>query len=112
MILAACGKSPESKKSANDTEAAGNPLTAPVDYLGAVGKAKKSAVGTIDVVSLNKTIELFYASEDRFPKDLSELVSMRYLPKMPAAPYGTRIAYDPAKGQVTIVKLPPAPPPR
>lgn len=112
IILAACGKSPESKEPAKDTASSGNPLTAPVDYLGAVGAAKKSAIGAIDVASLNKTIELFYATEDRFPKDLNELISLRYLPKLPAPPYGTRIAYDPVKGQVSIVKLPAAPPPQ
>ncbi|MDA1276846.1 MAG: hypothetical protein O2960_22750 [Verrucomicrobia bacterium] len=110
VILAACGKSPEPKESAKDSGSSGNPLTAPVDYLGAIGRAQKSAVGTIDVTSLNKSIELFYATEDRFPKDLNELITMRYLPKLPDAPYGTRITYDPVKGRVAIMKLPPAAP--
>jgi hypothetical protein len=80
------------------------PLTAPVDYLGAVGQAKKHSEGVIDRASLQKTIDLFNAQEDRFPKDLNELVTMKYLPAIPPAPYGMKIQYDAASGQVKIVK--------
>ncbi len=43
--LCACGGSSETLKDGkpkdDESSSAGNPLTAPVDYIGAVGKAKK-----------------------------------------------------------------------
>lgn len=91
-------------KSTNQPAAGGNPLTAPVDYLGAVGQAKKVAVKTVDLASLNQAIQLFHAGEDRFPRDLNELVSQGYLPRLPAPPPGTRLYYDPARGAIRVVR--------
>ena len=90
-------------KATNSTAATGNPLTAPVDYLGAVGKARERSIKTIDTVSLNQNIQLFYAQEGRFPKSLDELVEQKYLPSLPAAPYGMKIQYNPATGKVDVV---------
>src|SRR6185436_1634969 len=59
------------------SSSSGNPLTAPVDYLGAVAKAQQSAVKTIDTVSLNNAIQLFQVQEGRFPTDLNELVTKK-----------------------------------
>jgi hypothetical protein len=74
-----------------------------VDYLGAMGNAKKKAVKTVDVSSLTRAVQMFYVSEGRFPKDLKELVTLQYIAKIPEAPYGQKIVYDPATGQVTVV---------
>ena len=109
LTFAACGKKEgTAPATATNQGAAGNPLTAPVDYLGAVGKAKKVAEKTVDTVSLNRAIQLFHEQEDRFPKDMMELVTKRYLPSLPADPYpyGMNFVYDPAKGEVKIVKQP------
>ena len=111
LMLAACGKGPESEESTQKSTSGGNPLTAPVDYLGAIGNAQKSAISTLDLTSLTKSVSLFHAAEDRFPKDLNELVTMKYIPKLPTAPQGTQLTYDPASGKVAIVKLPSPPPP-
>jgi hypothetical protein len=103
--LAACGgKEPASSAKQTNQTATGNPLTAPVDYLGAVGNAKRVAEKTVDTASLNRAIQLFYAQEDRYPKDLNELVAHRYFPSLPTAPYGTKILYNAEKGEVRIVK--------
>jgi hypothetical protein len=104
LLLAGCGE--KSNPSAPTTNAAtgGNPLTAPVDYLDAAAKAKQSAVKTVDVTSLNKAIEMFNVDNGRFPKDLDELVAEKYMPKIPAAPYGTRLEYDATAGKVKVVK--------
>ena len=90
-------------KATNSTAATGNPLTAPVDYLGAIGKARERSIKTIDTVTLNQNIQLFYAQEGRFPKSLDELIEQKYLPSLPAAPYGMKIEYDPASGKVKVV---------
>src|SRR5437763_11626669 len=90
LALAGCGKK-EAKSTTgatNENYSSGNPLTAPVDYLGAVAKAKKSAEKTIDAVNLNQAIQQFSAAEGRYPKDLNELVTEKYMPRLPDAPYG------------------------
>ena len=78
-------------------------VTAPVDYLGAAAKAKKSADKTIETVALNQAISMFHATEGRFPRDLNELVTERYLPQMPVPPHGMKIEYDAGRGQARIV---------
>lgn len=102
LAWAGCGKGGDT--ASKSTNAVGsNPLTAPTDYLGAAAKAKQSSEKTIDTISINQAIGLFHASEGRFPKDLNELVAEKYLPKLPEAPYGTKIVYDADRGQVQIV---------
>ena len=105
LALSGCGKkeATTTASSTNQSNSSGNPLTAPVDYLGAVAKAKKSAETTVETVSLNKAIQEFSVAEGRYPKDLNELVTEKYLPKLPDPPYGMKIDYDPAKGQVKVV---------
>lgn len=106
LALAGCGQkdqSPTTTKSTNAPAASGNPVTAPVDYLGALAKAKKASEKTIDTASLNKAIQLFQVSEGRYPKDLNELVTEKYLTKLPEAPYGMKIVYDATKGEVKVV---------
>ena len=88
----------------NQPPGTGNPITAPVDYLGAVGKAKKFAGKTVDLAALNQAIQLFHTSEDRFPNDLNELVSEGYLPRLPAPPPGMRVSYSSARGEVRFLK--------
>ena len=82
---------------------AGNPLTAPVDYLGAAGKAKRAAEKTVDTVGLNQAIQLFQAQEGRLPKTLDELVSKRYVSSIPAPPAGMKYDYNPQTGQLRVV---------
>ena len=91
-----------SGQTTNSTVSA-NPVTAPVDYLGAVGNAKQRAIGTIDTASLTQAIQMFHVSEGRFPKDLNELVTMKYIGRIPEAPYGHKIVYNAANGQVSVV---------
>jgi hypothetical protein len=102
LLGTGCGKKEGTE--AKSTNAVGsNPLNAPTDYLGAIGKAKQSSEKTIDAISINQAISLFHATEGRFPKDLNELVAEKYMPKVPEAPYGMKIVYDANRGQVQIV---------
>jgi hypothetical protein len=82
----------------------GSPLTAPVDYLDAAGKSQQKAVKVVDVASLTQAIEMFNVQEGRYPKDLNELVQMKYIAKIPDAPYGSKIVYDAGTGTVKVVK--------
>lgn len=100
-LLVGCGDG--GSKPDSTTNESSSVITAPVDYLGAVGKAQQQAVKTVDTAALNQTIQLFQAQEDRLPKDLNELVTMKYLPQIPKPPYGKKIVYDANSGTVKIV---------
>jgi hypothetical protein len=107
VALSGCSRKSEEKPAptTNTTEnATGNPLTAPVDYLGAVNQAQKHSVKVIDTVQINNAIRQFHAVENRYPKDLNELVTSGYLVRLPRAPRGSRIVYDPTTGQVRVVR--------
>jgi ABC-type enterochelin transport system substrate-binding protein len=112
-VLVGCSDSSKKPESAatnapaaqtNAPTSSGNPLTAPVDYLNAAVKAQQSAVKTVDVTSLNKALDMFNVQEGRFPKDLNELVTKKYLPEIPKPAFGTKIEYDAAAGTVKVVK--------
>lgn len=113
LLVTACGSKSGPEAPADKTNAqssAGNPLTAPVDYLGAVVKARKDADTTImkiDTASLNQAITMFNAEKGRFPKDLNELVKEQYIPRLPTTPEGMALSYDPQSGKVSVVKKTP-----
>ncbi len=104
MFLVGCGdKESKTSQSTNSTPG-GSLLTAPVDYLGALGNAQKLAIKTVDTASVNQAIQMFNVQEGRFPKDLDELVESKLISKVPDAPYGMKLVYDPVAGKVTVVK--------
>jgi hypothetical protein len=109
LMLFGCGQKKEAApaKPTNSTTSSGNPLTAPVDYLGAVGAAKKTAIKVIDTAYLSQQIQLFHEQEDRYPENLNELVTMHYLNALPAPPYGMKFSYDPQTGQLKVVRKEP-----
>jgi hypothetical protein len=74
-------------------------------YVKSLGEAQKTANKTIDVTSINKAIELFNVQEGHFPKELKVLVPA-YMPKIPDAPAGSKLVYDPANGTVKVVPQP------
>src|SRR5258708_30611266 len=105
LFLMGCGeKSDTANPSAGSSTNNGSVWTAPADYLQAAGNAKKSAEKTVDMVALNKAVQMFNVSEGRYPKDLQELVDGKYIPVIPEAPYGMKIEYDATKGEVKVVK--------
>ena len=102
-FLTGCGN--KSSPLAQPTNAvSGGTVTAPVEYLGAMARAQHSAVKTIDTASLKSAIQMFQADQGTLPKDLNELVAKKYLPKLPATPFGTRLDYDPQTGEVKVVQ--------
>lgn len=108
FALSGCGDSSNPPSTAKKTpsttnNSSGNPVTAPVDYLGAVAKAKKTSIKVADIASLKQAINMFKQEEDRYPKDLNELVSKQYIPALPAPPYQMKYQYDASSGAVAIV---------
>ncbi|MGB7767829.1 MAG: hypothetical protein WBN22_03130 [Verrucomicrobiia bacterium] len=105
LLLTGCGKTSSSTNPSATNNAATNDsvLAAPVDYIGAVGNAQKFAEKQIDLSYLHEAIEQFNAANGRYPKDLQELVP-NWIGKVPKAPYGSKIVYDPDAGTVKVVQ--------
>jgi hypothetical protein len=118
-LLAGCGQSEPAKtpapdappvptkqpeKKADSSSGGGSVVTAPVDYLASAAKAKHSADVTVDTAALNQQVQLFYVQEGRWPKDLDELVTSKYLKSLPSPPAGMKLEYNAANGTVKVVK--------
>jgi len=104
FLFVGCGPAEQSSaKPEKPATSSGNPLTAPVDYLGAINKAKKTADKTVQGVGITQAIQLFYAQEGRYPKSLNELVGPNYLSTLPQPPAGMKFAYNPQTGAFKIV---------
>ena len=100
LLLIGCGGSSDKPAQPTNGAAGGSsPLSAPADYVGALGKAQQTAVKTVDTTSLNQAIQMFNVEHGRNPKDLNELVEGKYIPKIPAAPYGMKLEYDATPGR-------------
>jgi len=104
VLLVGCSKESNPPTQATNAPSSGNPLDAPGEYLGGLAKGHQSAVKTVDTTSLNQAIQLFQVDKGRFPKDLNELVSEKFIPKIPDAPAGMKIVYDTNAGTVKVVK--------
>lgn len=105
VLLLGCGeKSDKPIQTTNAVTSDSNPLNAPANYLGGLAKGQQSAVKTVDTTSLNQAVQLFNVQEGRFPKDLNELVTKKYIPRIPEAPHGMKIEYDANAGAVKVVK--------
>ena len=102
FLFTGCGKK-ESESSPSTNASSGNPLTAPVDYLGAAAKAKRLADKTVSAVGINQAIQLYQAQEGQLPKTLNDLVAKQYLPSIPPPPAGMKYDYNPQTGAVKLV---------
>jgi hypothetical protein len=104
--MTGCGDSsatkPPAASATNTADSGSSPLTAPVDYLDSLNKGQRSAERTVETASITKAIELFHVENGRFPKDLNELVTEKFLPQIPAPPRGMKITYDADTGKVKV----------
>ena len=82
----------------------GNPVTAPVDYLGAVNKGRKKAIGEVGLMQVNSALNTFQASNSRPAKSLQELISEGYLGALPDLPAGMIWHYNTETGKASIVR--------
>ncbi len=101
LLLVGCGDG--GSRSNSTTNESSSVITAPVDYLGAIGKGQQHAIKTVDTAALTQAIQLFQVQEDRLPKDLNELVELKYIGAIPQAPQGKKILYDASTGTVKVV---------
>jgi uncharacterized lipoprotein YajG len=91
FLLAGCEKA--SQKTTQAVNAVSNVVDAPLNYVGAVVQAEKYSENVIDVSYINQDIQMFNASEGRYPASLDELIP-NYLGKMPEVPRGYKLVYD------------------
>ena len=87
----------------NNNPSVGQVLGAPVAYLQGLSNGKARAIATVDIASLNQAIQMFKVDQDRYPKDLNELIRSGLISKIPDPPYQMKIVYDPDAGQVSVV---------
>jgi uncharacterized lipoprotein YehR (DUF1307 family) len=105
FFLAGCGDKQKNQPTTTNAPSSGSSaLTAPVDYLDAIVRAKTTAEKTVDTVSLQNAIQMFSVEKGRYPKTLDELVTSKVIPSLPAAPYGMKLVYDANTGTVKVVK--------
>ena len=102
LLFPGCGQK-DSGSSTTTNASSGNPVTAPVDYLGAAAKAKKLADKTVSAAGLTQAIQLYQAQEGQLPKTLNDLVAKQYLASIPPPPAGMKYDYNPQTGVVKLV---------
>lgn len=112
VALSACNNDPKPKAEPKpEPQKLGeNPVAAPLDYIAAIGKARKATLGRLDQAKLIDAIQKFEASEGRAPKDLSELVP-NFITSIPPAPPGMKLEYQPADASFMLVPIAPPPAP-
>jgi hypothetical protein len=104
LLLVGCGESAtQSPPGTNRAAAGSSPLSAPADYVGALGKAQQTAVKTVDTSSLNQAIQMFNVENGRYPNSLNELVEKKTIPALPQPPAGMKLDYDATAGKVRVV---------
>jgi hypothetical protein len=103
LCLSAGCKQEKTAPAPATNNASGNPLSAPVDYIGAVGQAKKSMEKSLSASGLDHAIKLFAAEEGRYPKTLDELVSKGTISSLPNPPVGMKYDYDAKTGIIKVV---------
>lgn len=99
IALVGCGEKSNSPVAPTNTPA--NPRG---DYLSTITRAEQSAIKSVDTTALTSAISMFQVDKGRWPKDLNELVAEKFIPKIPEAPFGSKLDYDPNTGTVKVVK--------
>lgn len=104
VFATGCGPS-DSSQSASTTSTNRNMTNdgAFGQYVGGLAQAKQDAGKAVDISSLKPAIDQFFVDKGRYPSDLNELITEKYITKVPQAPYGMKIDYDAATGKVQVV---------
>ncbi len=98
LVLAGCGNGQGGSSSTNSA------LSAPTGgYLDTLANSRDRAVKVVDTAALTQAVQMFNATEGRFPKDLDELVTNKLIAEIPVTPRGKKLDYNPATGEVKLV---------
>lgn len=98
LSLTGCGEKKDSQPE-NATSSSGT------SYLGAMAQAKKTSENVVNVASVQEAVNMFQATEGRYPKDLQEVVSADLLNSLPVLPQGYQYAYEAQTGKVKAVRV-------
>ncbi len=100
LLASACSDQPEPDINDNSS---GNPVTAPVDYLGALNKGRKKVIIDAGLMQVNNAINQFKATNPQPPASLQELINEGLLAELPAVPNGMKWQYNPQTGEAAVV---------
>jgi hypothetical protein len=105
LLLAGCGNNTSNPTQTTNTSS--SPPSAPApsgdNYGSALANAQNRAIDVVGMTALQEAIRNFNVNEGRYPKDLDELVSSKFLAKIPPAPRGKRFNYNAATGDIKLV---------
>jgi hypothetical protein len=90
--------------STNESVIAESPQADPTNQLSSPVRSGRRPARTLESVALEKAIQRFNIQEQRFPKDLEELVTKGFVSALPENPPGGRYVYDPTNGQLLLVR--------
>ena len=95
FVLAGCsgGSSNSAPAQTNTAASSSSPLVQPEIY----------ALQKADLSSLTQAIQQYNAAEGHYPQTLQDLAP-NYIAKVPQAPPGYKINYDPNSGTVSMVR--------
>jgi hypothetical protein len=102
LFLSGCGHDQGSSSSTNSISST-PPPTPSGNYLDTLANSRDHAVGVVDIASINQAIQMFNATESRYPKDLDELVTNKLIARVPETPRGKKLEYNPETGVVKLV---------
>lgn len=103
LVLTGCGRDASGGNS--EAKPTRNPAMAPLDYLSAQGQGKRRSENVVAMAQVQKALQEFQVTENRWPTDLQELVRAGLLAAVPAVPAGQKLVYDPANGTVRVVPV-------
>ena len=102
LVLTGCGNGQGSSSQTNSVTT-GPPPAPAGNYLDTLANSRDRAVKVIDTASLTQAVQMFNATEGRFPKDLDELVTNKLIAEIPVTPRGKKLDYNPSTGEVKLV---------
>ena len=102
LVLAGCGNDQGGSSQTNSVSSGAQPAAAG-NYLDTLANSRDRAVKVIDTASLTQAIQIFNATEGRYPKDLEELVTSKLIAQIPQTPRGKKLDYNSATGDLKLV---------
>jgi hypothetical protein len=102
LVLAGCGNN-QGGSSQTNTVSSGTVPAPSGNYLDTLANSRDRAVKVIDTAALTQAVQMFNATEGRFPKDLEELVTNKLIAEIPVTPRGKKLDYNASTGEVKLV---------
>jgi|ERR1051326_4727161 hypothetical protein len=113
IVFLGCSKSEQSPNSSSPNQPAATATNQPDStgqalekYGHTMATAKKNALTKTDLITVDRAIQAFQADRGRNPESLDELITEKFLPKLPDVPKGKAYSYNPQTAEVKIVDAP------